>query len=324
MPSIVTHTLFAQELIENITNLEIKRILEENRKCVELGSNGPDFLFYSNALPWQNHLDQRLSKIGNKFHSMYINEFYDIALSQIDKQTRQDKKEAMMAYLFGHLAHWCLDKTAHPYVFYKTGRYDSHGADYHHRMESQIDAIMLKIKKDQTMKEFRPQDIVTFTKKEITAISRIYIPIMKELLDEEVHVIEIKKTLEQWHDTIALFHDPNALKYHIAYPIEKLLNKPYKISGYFTTDFDSSYDEMNFMRKQWVHPCDDQIVSDESFLELYDKAMVLAREVLEITFKCIKNKDHQPLLDILDHQSYDSGLNRMMEMKYFDVIYKGE
>ncbi len=322
MPSIITHTLFALECMEEIQHPEIKRILLENSKCVELGSNGPDFLFYSNAMPWQQHLDQSLSKIGNHFHSKDINQFYDIALSQIDKQTKQDKKEAMMAYLFGHLMHWCLDKTAHPYVFYKTGKYDKHGADYHHRMESQIDAIMLKIKKDQTCKEFKPQDIVTFTKKEITAISRIYIPIIKELLKKEVHVIDIKKTLEQWHDTIALFHDPNQVKYHLFYPIEKLLKMPWKFSGYFTTDFDSSYDVMNFMKNKWCHPCDNQIVSDDSFLDLYDKAFTLAQQVLEITYDCIQKQDHKALLSILDDQSYDTGLNRMLEMKYFDVIYK--
>ena len=322
MPSIITHTLFALELIEEVKHPEIKRILLENSKCVELGSNGPDFLFYSNAMPWQQHLDQSLSKVGSIFHSKHINLFYDLALSQIDKQTKQDKKEAMMAYLFGHLMHWCLDKTSHPYVFYKTGRYDKHGADYHHRMESQIDAIMLKIKKNQTTKQFKPQDIVTFTKKEITAISRIYIPIMKQILNKEVHVIDIKKTLEQWHDTIALFHDPNQVKYNLFYPIEKLLKMPWKFSGYFTTHFDTNYDEMNFMKKTWCHPCDDQMISNESFLELYEKAFAFALEVIEITYDCILNQNHEPLLKILDNQSYDTGLNCLMEMKYYDVIYE--
>ena len=45
MPNIITHTLFADEFLQEASP-SLKEWLEPRRQLVEIGSNGPDFLFF--------------------------------------------------------------------------------------------------------------------------------------------------------------------------------------------------------------------------------------------------------------------------------------
>ena len=154
MPCIITHKIFAEKTLIGLKKKDIIQLIEENAQLYYIGSNGPDILFYHNALPWQAHLSQHVSKLGNQMHSMNINAFYQKAIEIIQQQKDLKIKERMMAYLLGHLTHWALDKSVHPYIFYRTGAHQKIHMDYHHRIESDIDLKLLHRIKGISAKEY--------------------------------------------------------------------------------------------------------------------------------------------------------------------------
>ena len=46
MPNIITHKIFAEEVLKKLDNADIRRVIERNLQLYYIGSNGPDFLFF--------------------------------------------------------------------------------------------------------------------------------------------------------------------------------------------------------------------------------------------------------------------------------------
>ena len=122
MPNIITHTLFADEFLEDAST-SLQEWLLPRKQLVEIGANGPDFLFFHGLSPTRAFQKTSLRKLGSKVHSQHIREFYQCALACIRKEKDKEIQKDMTAYLMGHLMHWSLDSTAHPYVYYRTDVY---------------------------------------------------------------------------------------------------------------------------------------------------------------------------------------------------------
>lgn len=88
---------------------------------------------------------------------------------------------------------------------------------------------------------------------------------------------------------------------------------------------DPRYDVMNDERRFWVHPCDDQIVSNATFMDLFAEAQDVAVQVIEAAWRCIdEGADICTLTDILNDRAYDTGMGNGAEMRHFDIIYEEE
>ena len=117
MPNIITHKIFAEEVLKKISKKDIEDIIERYHQIYYIGSNGPDFLFFQHAKPWEAMKSHTLNRLGSAMHAGKVNAFYEVAIREVKRQKNVEVKEMMMAYLFGHLCHWALDKTTHPYIF---------------------------------------------------------------------------------------------------------------------------------------------------------------------------------------------------------------
>ena len=160
MPNIITHTVFAEDVLYSILSPRLKELIKEELPLFYIGSNGPDFLFFYHVKPWEAHKSHKLNRLGSKVHKQGINAFYEEAISCIKHQRNRRIQQRMFVYLLGHLCHWALDKTTHPYIFYRTGNCKGQSASYHHRLESMIDTEMLLRKKQKTIVQYPPYDIV--------------------------------------------------------------------------------------------------------------------------------------------------------------------
>ena len=143
MPNIITHKIFAEEVLKSMTKHDIRSMIERHPQIFYISSNGPDFLFFSHIKPWESYKSHALNRLGSAMHAHGINAFYETAIECIRAQKHEDVKELMSVYLFGHLCHWALDKTTHPYIFYRTGNCRGVSAGLHHRFESMMDTMML-------------------------------------------------------------------------------------------------------------------------------------------------------------------------------------
>ena len=64
------------------------------------------------------------------------------------KDNHLENDSSLLAYLYGSICHYILDKKCHPYIYYYSGdvNQDSRKSGAHEKMEVAIDAYMLKYK----------------------------------------------------------------------------------------------------------------------------------------------------------------------------------
>ena len=316
MPNIITHGLFAQTVLSQIKKEEIKNCIKKYPSEYIIGSNGPDFLFFYRFFDSKG---ASVRQYGSLLHSSHINDFYRIALEEIDHQQDPNLKEAMISYVAGHLCHWALDSRAHPYIFYRTGNCKGQSALMHHRFESMLDAMVLKLLLHKTIKEYNYDRLTNRSKMSVSAIAHIYVPILKKLFDAQVDEKTIAKALKDWQRLNELLHDPTQLKTKLVEKYEKKTQKPWLFKGYIVPiEIDETYDVLNNAHQMWCYPCDNFKTSKESFMDIFHRAVQLA-------VSCIESMDDaSKLCDLLNDESYDTGTNDHKEMIYFDLIYGDE
>lgn len=323
MPCIITHKIFAEKAFMQLNKQDIIQLIDNHAQLFYIGSNGPDILFYHNALPWQSHLTKAISSLGNQMHSTLINAFYEKAFELIQKEKNRQIKERIMAYLLGHLTHWALDKSVHPYIFYRTGASEKIHMDYHHRIESDIDLKLLHRIKGVEASQYCSYQICEYDDAMLQAIARLYVPIAKEIYHVDLKVNDIRKALDNWKMLQKLFQDANGTKEKIIFKIEQKLNIPWRYSGYLLKQKEEDYDVLNDNHDLWCHPCDQSIQSKQSFMELFEEGLQLVNPLLEKAYGCMEyDADSKIVLEILKNQSYDTSMSTLCEMKYFDIIYK--
>lgn len=323
MPNIITHTLFAQEIFDKVDEAT-HDLFEPRLQLLEMGSNGPDFLFFHGMNPKDFYKKSDLRVAGSMFHAAHVNDFYQKALISIRNEQDEDIKKDMMTYVCGHLCHWALDATSHPYVFYRTGPCKGKSAWYHHRFESLLDAIMLKVKCECTIEDFKFYEVCDVTKEQARAIARIYVVAIRQILGFDIKPHQILESLNDWHFIETLFYDASGDKLKALQTLETFTKAYNSLSGYIVPNHpDDPYDVMNLLHTRWHHPSDSSFVSTESFFDLYDRAQLLAMEAIRLFLAACQNPDlDEDLLLLIKDRNYNLGVSNQAEMTNFDLIFE--
>lgn len=323
MPNIITHTLFAQEIFDKVDEAT-HDLFEPRLQLLEIGSNGPDFLFFHGMNPKDFYKKSDLRVAGSMFHAAHVNDFYQKALISIRNEQDEDIKKDMMTYVCGHLCHWALDATSHPYVFYRTGPCKGKSAWYHHRFESLLDAIMLKVKRECTIEDFKFYEVCDVAKEQARAIARIYVVAIRQILGFDIKPHQILESLNDWHFIETLFYDASGDKLKALQTLETFTKAYNSLSGYIVPNHpDDPYDVMNLLHTRWVHPSDSSFVSTESFFDLYDRAQLLAMEAIRLFLAACQKPDlDEDLLLLIKDRNYNLGVSNQAEMTNFDLIFE--
>ncbi len=127
MPYHYAHYRFGRELIPGLSPSQ-RQCIGRFRRMYDMGLQGPDIFFYH--LPfWKTEQ----GALGNKFHSQSGQVFFPQVCAAA-------KSEAAQAYLYGLLAHYCLDAACHPYV----NQLVAIGEARHIALESEFDRHLLE------------------------------------------------------------------------------------------------------------------------------------------------------------------------------------
>ena len=319
MPNIITHVLFAQE-VQNTCLLEKeKERIQKHQQLYEIGANGPDYLFFHGFNIRHFERKSHMRRLGTVAHNKGVNDFYHSAFQSILQEKDEEIKEREIVYLCGHLAHWALDSTAHPYIYYRTGTKSKIATFCHHKIESLIDAIMLKDKKGMTIKDYKVFEICDSDVLQAQAIARIYIPIARNIYQIEAQPYEIVEALNDWHFMQKLLYDGGGKKVRTLQKMEALTGMHGAATGLIIPNepYDPC-DVCNLLHKQWVHPCDKTNTSTDSFFDLYDKAMPICQQAIALFLRALDTKDDRDWLDYLANRNYTEGLDVREPMIYFD------
>ncbi len=130
MPSAYAHLRFAKEVIPAVP-ARYRAIVKNLTRLYNVGAQGPDPLFFYNPLA-----ANKVEKQGSACHAMTGSAFFDAAL----KRYRTAPSEGAAAYLFGVLAHYCLDSHCHPLINAAT---EEANLD-HMELETEFDRFLLQ------------------------------------------------------------------------------------------------------------------------------------------------------------------------------------
>lgn len=131
MPSNYAHYRFGKELLPTLP-ADVRRPIQRFRRLYDVGLHGPDLFYYHNLLTRDT-----VVSLGHKYHSQTGREYF----TRICDRLKQEPTEAAVAYLYGALAHFCLDSVFHPFVLAHT----ADGKISHTQLEAEFDRYLLTL-----------------------------------------------------------------------------------------------------------------------------------------------------------------------------------
>ncbi len=126
MPSTYAHYRFGKLALPSLPG-DVRQCITRFRRMYDMGLQGPDFFFYHNPF-----LKTAVGALGDKFHSQSGQEFFTAAC-------KAASTEAARAYLYGLLAHYCLDSACHPFIEQKVKA----GEGKHTPMEKEFERYLM-------------------------------------------------------------------------------------------------------------------------------------------------------------------------------------
>lgn len=318
MPGIVTHTLFSEEVLNCLDN----PMLNAHRAFFITGGQGPDFLFYDHASAKRIFTPAPLRKYGTLLHHENINAFYQSALKSIRQEKNPAIQDDLIAYICGHLCHWALDSTLHPFIYSRTGNCKGKSSWRHHRYESLLDAALLKYYKNLTITDFDPSKECFSTDLHVArAIARIYGPALEDLYGEEIRPSDFVKILQEWKAMQERFYDPLNRKKAVLEPIEKITHLNNLFTGFsIPNEVEDNIDVCNLLHTPWPDPVTGEL-HEESILDLWQIALPRALRAIGLFLKAVRKKDQeQAFLDFLGNCDYDTGMPDSPKQIYFRLV----
>lgn len=159
MPASYAHYRFGKLLLKELP-ADVRQCIGRFRRMYDLGLQGPDFFYYSNPF-----LATAVGQLGKQYHRMSGRSFFAHACSCAGT-------EAARAYLYGLLAHYCLDTACHPFV----DRMDSSGAARHIPLEAEFERYLLALDGVEEPHRYDHSRFLKLTRGESMTVSAFYPP----------------------------------------------------------------------------------------------------------------------------------------------------
>ena len=321
MPASVTHAFFANDVYDILTEKIRNTLILDKCKMYSQSIDACKFYNLLSLVP-----GKKIRDFDKYFHNNKSQDFFINFLTYMKDNDINDSDT--YSFLFGFISHYVLDSTIHPYVIYKTGEFDKNNKDsfkynnLHHFMESFIDNDMISRRYNTNPYKFDYSGFI-FTDKDISKeldktidyafyntfginnMSKIYTKSLKQM-DVFIRLFRkdsygIKKFFYKLIDTFTFKNTfrLDAISYHV--PLE---------------------DEHNYLNKDnllWRNPTTYNMTSNESFVDLYLKAVKKAKVIVCACYDYLNGKDID-LKQIFDNTSYVTGINcdDKKELKYFE------
>lgn len=129
MPSNYAHYRFGAQLLKTLPT-DVRRTVNRYRQLYDMGLHGPDIFSYENPAPIK-----AADSLAYKFHHQSGKDFF----TRVCKRHRLEPSEPARAYLYGLLAHYCLDSVCHPFIHAHTDE----GPIDHMELETEFDRHLL-------------------------------------------------------------------------------------------------------------------------------------------------------------------------------------
>lgn len=299
MPALITHHLFGEESIERLPSGIISS--DEERAAFLIANQGPDpffFRFRSIHLLGCMELARRMhrSRMSRQFESLR------------DGVTHLPERDAALgrAFVLGLFSHYVLDRNAHPFVYdqqfgiMRTDEDLAHaGSSVHAVIESDLDVLMLQLKRDgATTAEYPPAgELVTNDRIDMVA-GALVSSCARSVYGLEIGIGEYGGAVADMQLLYRTIEPAGSAGSNILGGLEALVDRyPLLVAlGHrVTTEPPSAAANMDHL--PWKNPFT-EVPSRESFPEVFDRAL---DDYAQAAKRLI---DGEPLADITEHINY--------------------
>lgn len=299
MPACYSHDRLALEVASLHLDLDLP--------CFRLGSQGPDPFLYRGTLPWQGKQGAKeANECGEALHHADSYALYSSFLAECEDDAE------LSSYVYGLILHYCLDSTAHPYIFYRSGFEIGGGLKgftkaSHGHFEALVDRRLRQL--DKTRGRVWGLRIGSGALKKI---DRLWAEsgligegaFLSSYADFCATQAFLTSCLPLKRPLLRLLGE-NSLGYSMSYPL-------------FASKVDGPIDCLNKSKAKWVHPSSGR-EDDKSYLELLSEA----KFKFEAIFSRLKNGLDASAYFALDHDGDAKGHSKKAYSICFRKIPKG-
>lgn len=162
MPSTYAHYRFGTQVLGSLP-ADVRRPIQRFRRLYDVGLHGPDLFLYDNPL-----MRSTVAALSTKYHGQTGREYF----TRICKRLKLEPTEAGLAYLYGALAHYCLDAVCHPFVLSHSGD----GFVTHTELETEFDRYLLALDGKEPPHTYDSSPHLKLTRGECVTVSEFYPP----------------------------------------------------------------------------------------------------------------------------------------------------
>ncbi len=327
MPSLITHYLCGDKWLKNINNEAIAALVTKYRTAFNVGTQGPDILFYYRIWPWCS--SGGLDKLGTRMHGEKVGEVFQELIQYI--HTRGEDKALLTAYLLGYSSHYALDSISHPYIYYKTGfsrepsvkqRFSCH----HSRFEKAIDIHMLQLEQRLKHTSVKVHGLISLQSREALAIGAMYSDVISKVFRLSIRPQQIATAIKDMSKVYSLLTDRAGSKMKLFNWLEgRLISHSFVSSNIYPHKINDDYDYLNHSKSPWYLPWDNTEMRSESFYELYNRAIEETRTLCNSIYNCLQGQNPlENTLQTIGNKSFSTGedCSSGIEMKYHNCIYE--
>lgn len=157
MPANYAHYRFGKLVLPTLP-ADVRQCIQRFRRMYDMGLHGPDIFFYYNP-----YMTTAVGDLGKTFHRQTGQEFFPNAC-------KAASSEAARAYLYGLLAHYCLDSVCHPYI----QKLVEIGEAEHNLLEGQFDRYLLVLDQEPVPHTFDMSKFWKLTRGECMTVAEFY------------------------------------------------------------------------------------------------------------------------------------------------------
>lgn len=275
MPALITHHLFGEESIDRLPQGVITS--DEERIAFILGNQGPDPFFFHILTP-------RISDctlLAQVMHRSRMSRQFSCLRDGVSHLQPRDANLGR-AFALGMLSHYVLDRNAHPFVYEQQfGIVDSapeleaSGSQVHAVLESDLDVLMLQLKRDgATVEDYPPAGEIVTTDRINRVAGVLMSYVAGRVYGIDIPAGEYGAAVANMQRLYRAIEPAGSVKTRAISLVEGLVHDYSLLDGLahrVTTELPERTGNLGYLT--WKNPFTDE-VSNESFPEVFDRALV--------------------------------------------------
>lgn len=273
MPDFATHYILGEQLRQRLTGTAA-RLINSNLCAFRWGLQGPDPLFFHRIFlgggPLADH--------GHVMHAQKTAELFYNCACYVQQSRGSEDYEINKAYFIGFLFHYVLDKTVHPYVFFRQGALRSQLPEHlwptlHCQIETEMDNQLYPLYYNQHILRFDPGKEYKLPRDLLRCVGAFYEAALQRVYGLEAPPKEVASSFKDTLRVARLLYDSSGwVVYYLTKLVDTLTGTPEVYCSHVKGRC-SGADVLNLQHNSWHNPNSPEVTRTESVPELMQQAL---------------------------------------------------